>query len=185
MMWKTFPALALAGAMVLGPLELAAQVTPPRGGQRQRLELERRLQLRFQRTVQEQLSLDAGGIQRLQGVLRTFQEERSELARAQASLRHRLRDPALPQLGEEQARALIREMVELQERELELYKREQAELLAILSPVQLLRFYGLREELGRRVQELRRGRGGGILREGVGGALSPPYGGGGGARRLP
>jgi len=179
MMRKAVPALVIAGAMALGTLAAAAQVTPPRGGQRQRLELERRLQLRFDNTVQQQLGLDQGGMDQLQGLLRSFQEERSALARSQASLRYRLRDPGLPDLSEEEAATLIQEMVTLQEQELQLYKREQAELLSILSPLQLLRLYRLRDDLGRRVQQLRQGRGGGAVREGIGGTLSPPFGGGG------
>ncbi len=66
--------------------------------------------------------------------MQSFQEERQALNRAQASLRYRLRDPALPDMEEDEARALIQEMVDLQQRELDLYKREQAELLKVLSP---------------------------------------------------
>ena len=166
----TLSTAVLLGVLTAAPLVSSAQVTPPPAGQRQRMELERRLHLGFQRMVQTQLNLAEGELESLRTVMRSFQEERSELNRAQASLRHRLRDPALPDLTQEEAQGLLREMVLLQERELELYRSEQEELLKVLSPVQLLRFYSLRESMGQRIQQLRQGRGGGR-----GGGDGPPF----------
>lgn len=171
---KIVSVLGLAGALTLTPALTSAQVTPPRGGMRQRLELEQRLQQGFGRAIQNQLGLDAETLRSIQGVMQSFQEDRRSLNQAQASLRYRLRDPGLPNLSEEDARSLLQEMVVLQERELDLYRREQAELLKFLSPLQLLRFYRAREELGQRVQQLRQGRGGG----GPGGGLMPGMGAG-------
>jgi Spy/CpxP family protein refolding chaperone len=179
---KVFSSLALAGALTLAPLFASAQVTPPPGGQRQRLELERRLQLGFQRSIQNQLQLDQGVLQSLQGITQSFQEQRSTLARAQASLRYRLRDPALRDMGEAEARALLQEMVDLQQQEVDLYKREQVELLNVLTPAQLVRFYRLRDNMGQQVQQLRQGRGqGGGVGGGVGLAPNPGGRGGGGS----
>ncbi|MCJ7627358.1 MAG: hypothetical protein MUO50_03110 [Longimicrobiales bacterium] len=177
MMSKALSVLALAGGLALAPLLASAQVTPPPGGQRQRMEMEQRLHLGFQRSIQNQLNLDAETVKGVQAIMQSFQEERQALNRGQASLRYRLRDPALPDMKEDEARALIQEMVDLQQRELDLYKREQAELLKVLSPVQVIRFYRMRDDLGQRVQELRQGRGqGGGPGGGVGG-MNPPMGG--------
>jgi hypothetical protein len=178
MMLKVFPTLAMASVLTLAPVLLSAQVTPPRGGQRQRLELERRLQQGFQRSIQTQLGWDQAQMEGLRGIMRSFQQERMVLNRAQASLRHRLRDPALQDLGEEDATALLQEMLEIQQRELDLYKREQEEFLRVMNPVELVRFYRLRENLGQRIQQMRQGggRGGGI------GAGIPLEGGGPGGR---
>jgi hypothetical protein len=96
----------------------------------------------------------------VQGVMESFQEDRMGLARTQASLRHRLQDPGLPAIQDPEAQALLQEMVQLQERELALYRQEQEQLLTHLSPSQLLRLYALREQMNRRVQQLRQGRGG-------------------------
>jgi len=183
MMSKKISALALVGVLTLAPIFVSAQVTPPPGGQRQRLELERRLQLGFQRSIQNQLGLGQETMQSVRGVMQSFQEDRSALNRAQASLRYRLRDPALPDMGEDEAKALIQEMVDHQQRELDLYKKEQEELLRVLSPVQLIRLYRLRDDMGQRVQQLRQGRGQGGGRGGVGGLAPPPDGGGGRSSR--
>jgi len=180
---KAYAALVLTGALTLSPLFASAQVTPPPGGgQRQRLELERQVRLGFQRSIQNQLQLDQGQVQALQGITQSFEEERSDLSLAQASLRHRLRDPALRDLAEDDARAFLQEMVALQERELDLYKREQAELLNSLTPVQLVRFYRLRDDMGQRVQRLRQGRGQGGGRGGIGGLPTPAANRGSGGR---
>jgi Spy/CpxP family protein refolding chaperone len=170
----------LMALMALAPLAGSSQVTPPGAGQRQRMELERRLQQGFQRTVQTQLNLGDEELQSLRAIMQSFQEDRSRLNRAQASLRYRLRDPALQDISEEDARALLAEMVQLQEEELDLYRREQAQLLTVLTPLQLVKFYRLRDTLGQRVQELRLGRGRG------GGGLGPPGGvGPGGSGGIP
>lgn len=161
---KVLPVLAFFVVLGLTPLSMGAQVTPPRGGQgqRQRLELENRLQRGFQQSIMADLGLDQSTMQGVRSTIQSFQAERSSLNRDQASLRYRFRDPDLSGLGEDEARAILQEMVDLQQRELELYKREQAELLAFLTPVQLVRFYKLRESMGQRVNQLRQGRGQGV-----------------------
>ncbi len=89
----------------------------------------------------------------------SFQEDRMELNRARAVVRFRLREQALQDMPEAEARSLLQEMIRLQEEEVDLYRREQEQLLQVLTPLQLVRFYNLRESLGQQVQELRRGRG--------------------------
>lgn len=170
--------LVFGMAWLLAPSLVAAQGgPPPQAGQRQRMELERRLEARFGQTVREQLGLTQEQLQAVQGVMQSFQQERQTLNRAQASLRYRLRDPGLADIGDEAARELLKEMISLQEQELSLYRKEQEQLLGVLTPSQVVRFYRLREDLGRRVQELRMQRGGGGVGGGPGGG---PGGGGGG-----
>ncbi len=178
MTYKTLSTLALAGALTVLPTLVSAQVNPPVGGQRQRLELERRFQQGFHRNIQNQLGWDQTKMQALQDIMRSFQEDRMGLNRAQASLRHKLRDPALQDIDEAEARALLQEMVSLQQQELDLYRREQEELLKVMTPVELVRFYRLRDSLGQRLQQLRQGRGRAGGPPGVGAPGVPGTGGG-------
>jgi Spy/CpxP family protein refolding chaperone len=127
--------------------------------QRPRRELEQRLEARFGEMVREELKLTREEFRELQDVMQSFREDRRALNRSQASLRHRLRDPGLGDVTDEEAREILQEMIRLRAREVELYRMEQQRLLSVLSPSQLLRFYSLREALGRRLQQLRRGRG--------------------------
>lgn len=158
-MTRALGVLALAGALAVIPILAPAQVVPPPGGQRQRMELEQRLHAGFGRMVQARLGLSAEKVAALQAVMTTFQQDRMELNQARATVRFRLREQALQSMPEAEARALLQEMVRLQEREVDLYRREQERLLGVLTPVQLVRFYGLREDLGQQVQEIRQGRG--------------------------
>lgn len=174
MMPRRMMLLALAGWLMLPSAFGAAQVVPPQGGQRQRMELEQRLHAGFGQVVRSRLGLSQEKLVALQGVMSSFQKDRMELNRAKAALRYRLQEPALQGVPDAQARRVLREMVQLQEQELDLYRREQEELLKVLSPTQLVRFYGLRESLGQQVQDLRLGRG---LGRGPGGG---PGGGAGG-----
>jgi hypothetical protein len=157
--------LVFALATTLWPLGLEGQVRPP-GGMRQRQQLERRVEQGFARLVQAQLDLPQEQLSSLQEVMQSFREDRQAVNQAQAALRYRLADPGLPDLTDEAAGEILAEMIRVQEAEVDLYRREQAQLLTVLSPNQLVRFYGLREEWGRRIQEMRkpggpRGPGGG------------------------
>jgi len=109
----------------------------------------------FARIVQSRLGLTPEKMTQLQAVMQSFRQDRQEINRAQASLRYRLRDPSLDGISDEAAGDLLAEMIRAQEAELDLYRREQQELLTVLSPNEVVRFYRLREEWGQRIQELR------------------------------
>ncbi len=187
-MKRAIGVLAVVLALGTGPWAGAGQVVPPPGGGLRRGqvqppdrlgELEARVWARFGESVRAQLRLEPAKFRALQDAMQAFQAERQEVNRARASLRHRLRDPALPDLPEAEARALLSEMVRLQEKELDLYKREQVRLLEVLTPSQLVLFYRLREDFAQRIQELRQGRPGGPgIGAGIGGG--PEFDGGGG-----
>lgn len=157
-MKRRLAVLTMALIAGFGPIPGEAQVRPP-GGQRQRQQLERRLEQGLARLVAEELGLTPDQVASVQSVMQGFREERQSVNRAQASLRYRLRDPALPDLADDAARAILAEMIQVQEAELDLYRREQAQLLTVLSPTQVVRFYGIREAWGQRILELRQGGG--------------------------
>lgn len=158
-MTRALAVLVLAGSFTLIPALAPAQATPPPGGQRHRMDLEQRLHAGFGQMVRTRLELGPEESAALQRVMMSFQEDRMKLNRARAVLRFQLREPALQSMPEAEARTLLQEMIRLQEEEVGLYRREQQQLLQVLTPVQLIRFYGLRENLGQQVQELRQGRG--------------------------
>ncbi len=148
----------LAAVMVLEPVATRAQVRQP-GAQRQRQELERRVQQGFHRLVQTQLGLAKEDLAALQGVMQVFRGDRQAVNQAQGALRYRLRDPGLGEISDEGAMEILGEMIRLQEAELDLYMREQTELLTVLSPKQLVRFYRVRDDWGRQIQQVRQRRG--------------------------
>jgi hypothetical protein len=151
----------MLGIILMNPLEVLAQRRPgePPGQGRNRQELERRVMERLGAVVQEELGLDDGQLASLQEVMQSFRVDRQALSRAQGGLRRSLRDPSLDESSQDQAREFLAEMVRLQEEELDLYRREQGELLTVLNPLQLVQFYRIRDDLGMRIQRLRGGGG--------------------------
>jgi hypothetical protein len=76
-------------------------------------------------------------------------------------------------LSEERAREILDDMARLAREEAALLVDEQASLLEILSPPQVVRLYSLRERLGRRIRELGGRRPGGGPGPGAGSAPGP------------
>ena len=173
---KRYTVLMILGlALAFEPAPIPAQVRA-QGGQRQ--QLERRLQQGFGRLVQTELGLTAEQLAPLQAIMQSFRGDRQAVNQAQVAVRYRLRDPNLAEASDETAREILEEMIRVQEAELDLYRREQAELLTVLTPNQLVRFYKIRDDWGQRIQDLRRPRGPG----GPGGRAGGPPGTGGGRR---
>ncbi len=153
----------LAVLLFLAPVPGIAQVRPggPPGQRGNRMEMERRLQQGFAQVIQQRLGLSDEELDAVQAVMNTFRDERRDLMRSQASLRHRLRDPALQDLNRTEAEELLDEMIRIQEAELDLYRRELEEMRGVLDAGEVILLIGLREEFGRRIQQLRQGRGAG------------------------
>ena len=169
---RTAVAVAAAALVLLGagePAALDAQV-----GERQmdRGQLERRVMMQFQQTVRGELGIDSATTVALFAEVDALAEERRELQRREAVLGRQLRGTGV-YLSEEQSLDALAEFIAIRREEVRLLEIEQERLGAILSPPQLLRFYTLREELGERIQRLRRGVGPGAGRGAGQGLFSP------------
>lgn len=128
-----------------------------------RMEMEQRVRQRFAEMVRTQLGLTSDQQGRMAEVLRESERERAALMLRERQLRGRVgRAPlgggAAPELlPESRAREVLGEMVAIQEEEARLLSREQDALLEILSAPQLVRFYGMREQLAERIRRLQEG----------------------------
>jgi Spy/CpxP family protein refolding chaperone len=76
--------------------------------------------------------------------------------------------------SDDEARTLLDQMQKLQFDEAKLFQSEQEALLQVLTPSQLVRFHALREQMGRRIQQLRGGPGMSGRRGPGGGPGGPP-----------
>jgi len=161
---------------------VSAQRMPPGGGRPQdREQLERRVRARFAETMQRRLGLTEEQSKRLEEVIGSLQSERMALGRDEQALR--LRMQALmteDSASDEDARDVLRQMEELRLREARLFQTEQERLLQVLTPVQVVRFHAMREQLAARIQELRGGPPGPGRRPGGGGGMDGPQPSGGG-----
>lgn len=155
--------------------------------------LENRVRLRMAQIVKSQLGLTDRQVRQLMLTNRRFESQRVELFRQEREVRNALRDEIESRDTTRQAQVgeLLDRMLQLQRDRLALLEAEQKELSTFLTPVQRARFFGLEEQIRRRVTDLRdqgppdRGPGGpsGARRpDGPGGGGRPPAG---GARRPP
>ncbi len=113
------------------------------------------------RMAQEQLGLTEEQSGQLSAVVTEFEGRRNELGRAEEAARRRV-EALMLEGGEDESEAmdLLSRMIELRRAESDLFAEEQTALLEVISPFQVLQLATLREELGRRIREIR-GEGGG------------------------
>lgn len=162
--------VAVLALAVLAPV--VAGQGPPRDRSGDREQLEQRVRARMAQVIRERLGLTAEEGARLDAIMESFHEQRRALRREEWALRQSV--SALGEggsMGEADAREVLERMVELREEEVRLFRDEQEALLEVLTAEQLLTFQALRDRIGDRIRELRRGRGGG---RGPGGPAGPP-----------
>ena len=150
-------ALVLAMALT-GVLPLAGQRMPGGGRPQDRQDLEQRVRARFAENMQRRLGLSGEQARALEAVVGGLQADRMELRRDEEALRRRV-DAILSdeKSTDEDAQDVLQRMAELRLREARLFQDEQEKLLAILTPVQVVRFHAMREQLAARIQQLRGG----------------------------
>jgi len=160
-----FACLVLSVFMVT-PLE--AQRGPPMGrrgqGQGQeRAQLERRVRAQMGEMMQRRLGLTVEESKRLGEMAQEFEPQRRALARREQAVRLRVEALMMEQSADEaEAIELLDQLTEIRRQDVELFVREQEQMLEVLTPVQVLSYQALREQLGERIRRLRggqRGRG--------------------------
>lgn len=167
-------ALAITAALLAVSLitsGVSAQQRRPGMGQGppNREELERRVRARFAEMMQQRLGLSDEQSDQLNGAVESFMQRRQRLVADEQALRRRMQAIALEaEPTDAEARSLLARMQELRDEEVGLFRAEQEALLAVLTPVQLVRFHAMREQLGQRIQQLRGGQGPGPGRPGAG-----------------
>lgn len=152
------PALLLAGLLVPPTLSrggaLEAQVRP---GDRAP-ELVRRVQQQFERRIRSELGLSDGEFEEMQVVVASFRPRRVALSGEERALR--IQAQQLVRRGEEtetdnlRAREILRAIQRLREAEADLAREEEARLAELLTPMQLLRYQVLRQQLAERIRQL-------------------------------
>ena len=149
------------GLLAAWSAEGEAQRGPPRGRgpemqNRERLML--RFREQFSTVVREQLDLSEEEADRLDEVVRRFDDERVALAREEQAVRRRVEALLLEGGGDdEEAQELLARMRDLRAQESRVFAEEQEQLLEVLTPGKVLRFMALRERMAERLRALRRG----------------------------
>lgn len=151
---------ALAAMMlVAGPLEAQRGPAGRRGGAQNREQLEQRVRAQMGRMMQQRLGLSEEQAEQLSEVVQSFREEQRGLFRAEQATRRRVEALLLEGGSDDEALELLTRMADLRAQEAELRAAEQAALLEVLSPILLLEMQSIRDDFGRRIRALGRGRG--------------------------
>lgn len=122
--------------------------------------LERQFRERLAQIVQRRLNLDAAQMRRLGDVNGRFEQERMRLLRDERQVRQALRAEVLAGDSANQTRVaeLLDRALKIQHQRLDLTEREQRELAQFMTPRQRAMYFGIQDDLRRRMEELRQQR---------------------------
>jgi hypothetical protein len=122
--------------------------------------LEQRVRLRFEQIVRQRLQLTDDQMRRLRETNEHFAGQRRTLSDRERELRKAIRGELVPGTSANQAHvaALADSLIAVQHQRLDILQAEQLELAGYLTPVQRVRYYGLQEQLRRRMDQIRQRR---------------------------
>lgn len=123
----------------------------------ERKQLERRLHQRMVDVIRTRLDLTQAQMDKLSATNERYEQQRRELAQRERSLRLELRAQLRRGDSADQNRVaqLLDQTLQAQQQRLDLYRKEQSDLSAFMTPVQRARYMGLQEQMRSRVEELR------------------------------
>jgi len=146
--------LAAALLALTAPALMAQPPGPPPTG---RDSLESRVRQRMEQVLQRQVGLSDDQMRRLRATNRRFDAQRRDLLIRERQVRLGLRDEIA--LGDStrnpQVAKLLDEMLQLQRQRLDLLESEQKELATFMTPHQRAKYFGIEEQVRRRVEEMR------------------------------
>ena len=122
-----------------------------------RAELERRFRERTAQIVRNRLQLTEDQMAKLQASNQQFDQQRMALFAEERQARQALRAELMAGNGANQDKVgnLLDQLMRLQRRRLDLVDSEQRDLGKFMTPVQRAKYFGLQNELRKRMQELR------------------------------
>ncbi len=122
--------------------------------------LEQRVRQRFEQIVRQRLQLTDEQVQRLRQTNQRFSVERRRLTDHEREMRGEIRRELQPGVAANQdhVAALTDSLFTIQRQRLDAAQAEQKELAGYLTPVQRVRYYGLQEQLRRRLELIRQRR---------------------------
>lgn len=144
--------LALGSA---APTLAAQEPGPPQGAERDSLEL--RVRQRMTQMLQRQLGLTDEQTRKLGATSRKFEQQNRDLFVQERQVRLGIRDElALADTSRQmQVSRLLDQMLLVQKQRVELLEAEQRELATFMTPQQRARYFGMKEQIRRRVDEMR------------------------------
>lgn len=146
----TAPALAAQGRV-----QARQQVAPGQSAERDSLEA--RVRVRMGQVLRNQLGLTDTQMRQLMAMNRRFEGQKQQLFLREREVRMGLRDELASgdTTRNAQVAVLLDRMLEVQRERMALLEAEQKELATFLTPIQRARYFGVEEQIRRRLEELR------------------------------
>ena len=145
----------------IGVAPLAAQRVDRRparpGAAEPQAGLEQQFQERLAQVVRRRLNLNDSQMQQLANVNRRYERERMMLLRDERRARQALRTEVLAGDSANQSKVgeLLDQLLRIQRQRLDITEREQRDLAAFMTPTQRAQYFGIQDQLRRRLEELR------------------------------
>ena len=155
------PILIALGALLLGAsawsVPVEAQQRQPAATRAERDSLEARVRQRMGQVLKSQLGLTDEQLRRLQATNRQFEGQRRALFMQERDVRAGIRSEveAGDTTRNAQISRLLDRMLQIQRQRMDLMEAEQRELATFLTPVQRARYFGMEEQIRRRMTEMR------------------------------
>jgi len=155
-----FVALCLVAVTSPAPAQRVDRVQAPAGAPAQGRALELQFRERLAEVVKRRLDLNESQMQQLGRVNDRFERDRMLLLRDERRARQALRAEVLAGDSADQAKVagLLDQLLRIQRRRLDLTESEQRELSTFMTPTQRAKYFGIQDELRRRLENLRRQR---------------------------
>lgn len=157
--WSRY-GLGFSLALLVNSSPVAAQrlnqPTPPAGAQGQR-GLELQFRQRLAEVVRRRLNLNDSQMRQLGQVNDRVERDRMRLLREERQVRQALRAEVLAGDSANQTKvaSLLDQALRIQRDRLDLTEREQRELSGFMTPTQRAMYFGIQDELRRRLEEIR------------------------------
>ncbi len=156
---RPWPLLILMIVLLAGlPAPVLAQSgQTDRGQDLTREEMQARIQAHFEEQLSRELGLDAETRTEVYEVLESMRSERRELFQRKRALHVRMKQFHEEGGSQREARRILAEARAIRSAEARIESEEEARLLEIMSPRQVLQFQVLREEFNERIRRMHRG----------------------------
>lgn len=150
------PGCHLIGALLL-TLANTGHAQQERLHSRDRADLQRRFQERYAQIVRERVGLDNDQMSKLSELNGRYEGRRRDLFLRERDVRIGLRQELSGSTppDEDRIKKLLDDQMRLQHERAQLFEEEQGELAKFMSPSQRARYFGLQDQMRRRVEELR------------------------------
>ncbi len=147
--------LAVPALGAQGRVQARQQVAPGQSAERDSLEA--RVRVRMGQVLRNQLGLNDTQMRQLMAMNRRFEGQKQQLFLREREVRMGLRDELASgdTTRNAQVAALLDRMLEVQRERMALLEAEQKELATFLTPIQRARYFGVEEQIRRRLEELR------------------------------